>query len=313
MDKKKISIITPCYNEGNLLIDCCESIKKLFSNDLKDYNYEHIICDNSSKDTSQEILEKIANEDSNVKVIFNKNNYGSQRSIYNSLKFATGDAIVLYFPVDLQEPVNLIIDFVKNWEKGYDIVYGYIKKRNESLIMKSVRKFFYFLLNFSSNKNIPKNVSNYQLVDKSILKEMLNIDDKTPFVRVLSFSISDNHFGIGYEWQKRKSGKSKEFFNNLIGTAINGLISVGSPFRLILYVGLFISITAILVSIYSFIHLLFFRPNIDKGIPMLIVSLYFFSGVQLFVLGCIGEYLASINNQVRFKDKVVIKKTINFK
>ena len=313
MKKKKISIISPCYNEEGSIIECYESIKELFEKDLNNYDYEHIICDNSSTDNSQQILTKIAKNDSNVKVIMNQNNYGSQKSIFNSLKYAEGDAVVLYMPIDLQEPPKLIVDFVKYWEEGFDIVYGYIKDREQSFLMKMVIKFYYFLLNILSTTKIPKYISNFQLVDNKIAKEMLNVDDKTPFVRVLAFSISDNHHGIGYTWRKRKVGKSKEYFNSLFSQAVNGLISVSSPFRIVLYMGVMIAFLSIIFSIFNMVQLFFFRPEIPRGIPLLIVSVFFLSGIQLFVLGFIGEYLTSINNQVRFKDKVVVKKTINIK
>ena len=140
---------------------------------------------------------------------------------------------------------------------------------------------------------------------------MLNVDDKTPFVRILPFAISDNYYGFGYTWKKRLKGKSHEPYSSMFSTAINALISVSSPFRIVLYFGVLVAFFSIMFSLFSFIQLYFFRPDVGRGIPLIIISVFFLSGVQLFVLGFIGEYLTSINNQVRFKDKVVVKKTIN--
>tara|TARA_B100001964_G_scaffold244029_1_gene323940 strand:+ start:189 stop:1142 length:954 start_codon:yes stop_codon:yes gene_type:complete len=311
--KKIISIISPCYNESTGIYECHNEIKKIFSKELIDYGYEHIFCDNSSKDDSKKILREISKKDKNVKVIFNASNFGSQKSIWNSLKYTSGDAVVLFFPVDLQDPPELIIKFVRNWENGYDFVYGTRDKRQELFVMRFARKVFYKLINIGSNNKIPMNISDYQLIDKRLLKEILGIEDKTPFIRTIPFFKTDNHKGISYEWKKRRVGKSKTFFSTAFDTAINGFFTVtNAPFRLILIIGMFLSMIAIFLAFYNFIYLFFYRPDISRGIPLLIVSLFFFSGVQLFVLGFLGEYLSSINTQLRNKDKVYVKETINF-
>ncbi|MAR60516.1 MAG: glycosyltransferase [Gammaproteobacteria bacterium] len=312
-NKKLISIISPCYNEGVAIYDCYEAIKKIFSEKLIDYSYEHIFCDNSSKDNSSKILRELAEKDKRVKIIFNGNNFGSQKSIWNSLKYTSGDAVIMFLPIDLQDPPELIIDFVKNWEKGFDFVYGTRDSRQESLTMRTTRKLFYKLINLGSSNKIPMNISDYQLVDKKIIKEMLDINDLTPFIRTIPFFKTDNHKKLSYEWKRRKIGKSKTLFGTLFDTAMNGLVSVtNAPFRLILVSGFILSVLSIFYAFYNFIYLFFFRPDIERGIPLLIVALFFFSGVQLLVMGFLGEYLSSIHNQVRNKDKVYVKETINF-
>ena len=311
--RKKISIISPCYNESHGIYKCHSAIKDLFSNKLNSYTYEHIFCDNSSSDDSKEILRKIAKEDKNAKIVFNASNYGSQKSIFNTLKYASGDAVILFLPIDLQDPPHLIDDFIKKWESGYDFVYGTRDKRSEFFIMKFIRKLFYSIIFFSSSGKVPKNISDFQLVDKKILKEMLNIDDKNPFIRTLAFLKTDNHIGISYEWRKRKHGKSKEFFRAITDIGINGFISVtNAPFRIVLYSGFLVSIFSILFAIFNIIQLYFFRPDVPRGIPIIIVSIFFLSGIQLLVLGYIGEYISSINNQVRNKNDVNVRETLNF-
>ena len=310
---KKISIISPCLNESQSLYKCHSAVKDLFSNELSSYKYEHIFSDNNSSDGSKEILRKIANEDKNAKIIFNTSNYGSQKSIFNSLKYASGDAVILFLPIDLQDPPHLIGEFIKKWESGYDLVYGTRDKRNEFFIMKLIRKLFYNIIFISSNRRVPKNISDFQLVDKKILKEMLNIDDKNPFIRTLAFLKTDNHIRISYEWKARKYGKSKEFFRALMDIGMNGFISVtNAPFRIVLYSGILVSIFSILYAIINIVNLFFFRPDIPRGIPTIIVSIFFLSGIQLLVLGFIGEYITSINNQVRSKNEVIVRETLNF-
>ena len=142
---KKISIITPCYNEEEGLIECTKKIKELFSNELKEYNYEHIICDNNSNLKTINILRKISLNDKNIKIILNAKNYGSVKSTFNGIKNSTGDAVLFFFPVDMQDPPEMIPKLVKKWEDGFDFVVGCREQREELFFMKSARKIFYLI------------------------------------------------------------------------------------------------------------------------------------------------------------------------
>ena len=232
---KKISIITPCYNEEEGLIICTKKINELFSNELKEYDYEHIICDNNSNEKTIAILRKISSENKNTKIIFNAKNYGSVKSTFNGIKNSTGDAVLLFFPVDMQDPPEKIPELVKKWENGFDFVVGCRNQRQEFIVMKTVRKLFYALLNKFSKNKIPLNVSDFQLVDRKIINKFILLKDNFPFTRTLAFEYSDNFDTVSYTWQKRIFGKSKEPLKDYINTAMNGLISVSdTPFRLIL-------------------------------------------------------------------------------
>ena len=149
---KKISIISPCYNEEENITYCCNSIKELFNNKLKDYDYEHIICDNNSNDYSLKILKKIASNDNKIKILVNAKNYGSVKSTFNGLKNSSGDAVVMFFPVDMQDPIELLPEFINKWEEGYDFVAGCRKEREEFILMRAVRKLFYKILMYVSSQ-----------------------------------------------------------------------------------------------------------------------------------------------------------------
>ena len=311
--KKLISIVTPCWNENIAIYECHNAIKKLFQNELKNYNYEHIFCDNCSKDDSEKILREISGKDKNVKVILNAKNFGEEKSTFNGIKNTSGDAVVLYFPADLQDPPELIVEFVKIWEKGVDFVYGQRDKRHESKLMTLIRKFFYKVIYFGSSNIIPDNVSDYQLADRKIVNEMLKVKDETPFLRSLGFFITDNHKGINYSMRKRKIGISKYNLSDLLELAVNGVISVSTaPFRIILYAGVLTSIVTLLICIYFIIDFILFDSQDPKGIPFLIVSLFFFSGLQLLLIGIVGEYLVAIHTQIRKKPFVFVREKINF-
>ncbi len=310
---KKISIITPCYNEKDALYECVKKINDLFQNELNNYHFEHIICDNNSNKETIDILRNIASKNPNVKVILNAKNYGSVKSTFNGIKNSTGDAVLLFYPVDMQDPPEKIPELVKNWQKGFDFVVGCRSQREEFFLMKQTRKFFYFILkNFSKNE-IPMNVSDFQLVDRKIVNQMVKLKDNFPFIRTLAFEYSDNYTTIEYTWKKREIGNSKEFFKDYISSAINGLISVSdAPFRFILMIGILVSIFSISYGLFSLFYNIFFQNDLDKGMPTLLISVLIFSGLQLLVLGFLGEYTSSMHNQIKKQIEVNEKEKINF-
>ena len=309
---KKISIISPCFNEDENLIELTNSVKDIFSK-LMNYDYEHIIADNNSNLDTKEILRNLAKNDRKVKVLFNSKNFGSQMSTFNALNYATGDAIVLFLPADLQDPPNLIPKFIEKWEEGFDVVYGTRDKREENFLMKQVRFTYYKIINKISLNSIPLNISDFQLIDKKILIEILKVKDNSPFIRSLPIYFTENVIGVSYEFKKRKSGESKELLKSLINTGIKGLIFASSaPFRLLIFFGFIISLFSIFYGLYSLINHLFFIDDIEKGVPLLLVSFFIFFGLNLFFLGFIGEYVTNIYNIILNKDRVLIKEKINF-
>lgn len=311
---KKISIITPCYNENKLgLIECCEKISKLFSEELKEYAYEHIICDNNSEEDTISALREISSKNKNIKIIINAKNYGSAKSVFNGIKNSSGDAVLLFFPVDMQDPAEKIPELVKKWENGFDFVVGCRDQREEFFIMKSIRKFFYIVLKKFSKNNIPLNVSDFQLVDRKIINKFIELKDNLPFIRTLAFEYSDNFDTINYTWKKRVHGKSKESLKDYIDSAMNGLVSVSdAPFRLIIIAGFIVSAFSLSYGIYALIYNLIFQTNLVQGLPTILISVLIFSGLQLLVLGFIGEYVTSVHSKIKKDIKVNEKEKINF-
>ena len=311
---KKISIITPCLNESKEgLVECCEKITKLFSEELKDYDYEHIICDNNSEKETIDTLREISLKNKKIKVIINAKNYGSAKSVFNGIKNSSGDAVILFFPVDMQDPPEKIPELVRKWEEGFDFVVGCRDQREEFFFMKMIRKFFYIILKKFSKNSIPLNVSDFQLVDRKIIDKFLELKDNLPFLRTLAFEYSDNFAIINYTWKKRIYGKSKESLKDYINSAMNGLVSVSdAPFRLIIIAGFILSAFSLTYGVYAFIYNLIFQTNLVKGLPTILISVLIFSGLQLLVLGFIGEYVTSLHNKIKKDIEVNEKEKINF-
>lgn len=311
---KKISVITPCFNEEDSIIECIKQIKKIFDQDLLNYELEHIFCDNGSSDNTVKILKQIAAKDRRIKIIVNSRNFGILKNTYNGVLNATGDAAILFMPVDLQDPPELIREFVKYWEKGYQIVYGMRTKRQEGFFYRNIRKVYYRLLSSCTYVEYPPDAGDYQLVDRVVLNAMKQIDDAQPFMRLMTFDCGFRSFGIPYTWQARKKGVSHNTLINMISQGLNGFVSFSSlPLRIALFFG---SILSCLSITYAFcvgvMAALGKTSTVGRGVPTVIVALFFFSGIQLLFAGILGEYILAIYNQVRRRPLVIEKERINF-
>lgn len=313
MLKKTISIISPCYNEEAGIVECYETIRTLFATELKNYELEYIFCDNCSTDRTVVLLKEIAAKDHRVKIIVNSRNFGILNNTYNGVRNATGDAVLLFMPVDLQDPPELIPQFVKHWESGYEIVYGIRAQREEGLAMSSARKAYYQLLSRITYLNYPPNVGDFQLVDKCVLNAMKQIDDAQPFMRLMTFECGFRSIGVSYTWRSRKHGFSRNSIARMFEQGLTGIVSFSTaPIRLALFFGIAISALSIFYAFAVLAMVLFGSTQAQNGIPTVIVAMFFFAGVQLFFLGVIGEYVLAIFNQVRRRPLVIERERVNF-
>ena len=289
-------------------------MRALFHEKLPGYSYEHIFCDNSSTDRTVAILKEIAAQDKNVKVIVNARNFGPFRSTFNALLSTKGDAVLVMLAVDLQDPPELIVDFIQRWQEGYEVVYGIRKKRQESFVMSSVRKFYYRLVDRFSDIHIPPNVGEFQLIDRIVVEALRKFDDHYPYIRGMIASCGFKSMGIEYTWQSRKKSVSKNRFYHLIDQGLNGLISFANiPLRLCMLIGFLLSFMSIGYAVVQLtINVIWFRKIAMPGMATLIVALFFFMGIQLFYLGVLGEYIGSIHSQTRKKPLVIERERVNF-
>ncbi len=310
---KKISIVTPCYNEEDSIVDCVEAVRKVFKESLN-YELEHIFCDNCSTDKTVKILKQLAATDLRIKIIVNSRNFGILKNTYNGVLNSTGDAVLLFMPVDLQDSPELLPEFIKKWEEGYEIVYGLRAKREEGFFIRNTRKIYYRILSKLTYVDYPPDAGDFQLVDRVVINAMKQIDDAQPFMRLMTFDCGFRSFGISYTWRARKNGISRNNLMHMFNQGINGIISFSNaPLRFALALGVAISSLSILYSFYIVIANLFgWLPKTAQGVPTIIVALFFFGGVQLFFIGVLGEYILAIYNQVRRKPLVIEREKINF-
>ncbi|MFB6451682.1 glycosyltransferase family 2 protein [Bradyrhizobium tunisiense] len=311
---KTISVVTPCFNEELNVRDCYEAVRRVFDEKLQGYRREHIFCDNASDDRTVEILRGIAATDPSVRIIVNARNFGPLRNTFNGVMASGGDAVLLFLPADLQDPPELLPEFVKLWEAGNEIVYGIRAVREEGRLMRGVRNAYYRLLTRFSEIKLPPGVGDFQLVDRGVVERMRQVRDGYPFMRMMTFECGGRAVGVPYTWRARKKGLSKNRAAALIDQGLNGLVSFTSaPLRFGLYAGFALSFVSIAYALINLLlGLILYQRLADPGVLTLIVAMFFFGGVQLFFMGMIGEYVLAIYGQVREKPVVFERERVNF-
>ncbi len=307
---KKISIVTPTFNEE----DNIEKLSKCISDEMKklNYDYEHIIIDNSSEDKTIPIIKKIAEKDKKVKIIINARNFGHVRSPFHGILQSSGDATIL-LNSDFQEPPELISDYIKEWEKGFKIVLGQRSASDTNPVTDLGRSFFYKFIKKISEVPLMERTSGTGLFDKEIINQLKKISDPYPYFRGLLSEISSDIKLVKFHQSKRKGGKTKNNFYTLYDTAVLGIIKHSKvPLRLITFIGFFASIVSILIAITFLFYKLLFWESFEVGIAPLIIGLFSVASIQIFLLGFIGEYVMQILTHSRNLPLVVEKERINF-
>ena len=312
--KKLISVVTPCYNEVSTARDCYETVRGIFTRELPEYDYEHIFCDNASTDGTPEVLRQLAAEDPRVKVILNSRNFGGNRSTFNGIMRTSGDAVFVFVPADMQDPPELIPEFVHKWEQGFKVVYGIRKKRQESFLLVCAKKLYYRVVSRVADVKILPDVGDFQLVDRAVVEALRKFDDCNPYLRGMIPQCGFRSTGVAYTWRARKKGFSKSNLAHYIDVGLNGLLSFTKlPMRACMFCGITVAVLSMLYAVISLVVGLLSRSQTaPPGVPTLIVALFFFSGLQLFFMGVLGEYIAAIFSQVRKQPLVVERETINF-
>ncbi|HEY4797588.1 MAG TPA: glycosyltransferase family 2 protein [Bacteroidia bacterium] len=311
MEKKLISVVTPCYNEEGNVEELYKQVKAVFDAQST-YRYEHIFIDNCSKDRTVTILREIAKQDKNVKVILNARNFGYIRSPYYALLQAQGDAVVM-MACDLQDPPPMIKDFIAKWEEGYKMVFGIKTQSEESFFVFQLRKLYYRMVNKLSDTELIKNFTGFGLYDQQVISILRKIDDPYPYFRGLVCDIGFDKALIEFKQPNRKRGISASNFYALYDLAMVGITKQSKvPLRLATMIGIAASFFSFLVAVAYFIYKLIFWNSFSLGTAPMVIGVFFFSAVQLFFIGVIGEYVGSIHTQVLKRPLVVEKERINF-
>ena len=307
-----LTIITPCFNEEGNVLELYRQVKAAMET-LPGYDYDHLFIDNASTDGTVAILRELAAADKRVKVIVNTRNFGHNRSPYYAFLQARGDA-VMSCVADLQEPPELIPQFVHKWETGYKVVIGVKQGDMESWPMARMRKLYYSLVSrLSSEVELVHNFTGFGLYDREVVEQFRATDEQYPYFRGLIADFGYERAVITYVQPARTQGSSKNNFFTLYDIAMLGITNHSKvPLRLAAMAGFVIGMLSLIVALAYLVFKIIFWNQLQLGLAPLLIGIYFFGAVQLFCLGLVGEYIGSIHTQVHKRPLVVEKERINF-
>jgi polyisoprenyl-phosphate glycosyltransferase len=310
-ERKLISVVTACFNEEDNIQAVYTQVRQVFEQ-FPQYQYEHIFIDNASADRTVPILKEIASRDPNVKIIVNARNFGHIRSPFHGLIQATGDAVISIV-ADLQDPPELIAEFLKKWEQGYKMVLGIKKGSEEAKPMFAVRKLYYKIVSSLAEVELIKDFTGFGLYDQKVIQILRDVDDPYPYFRGLICDIGFEKAMVEYVQPLRKCGITKNNFYALYDMAMLGMTNHSKvPLRFATMLGFAMSILSLLFGLSYLAYKLIFWERFSVGIAPLVIGLFFFGSVQLFFLGIVGEYVGAIHTQVLRRPLVIEKERVNF-
>ncbi|QGJ70090.1 Glycosyl transferase involved in cell wall bisynthesis [Planctomycetales bacterium 10988] len=308
----KLSIVVPVLNEQANIEPLYHAVTEVMGALADQYTFELLFTDNHSSDQTLDKIKALAANDQRVRAIRFSRNVGFQRSILVGYLSATGDA-VLQLDCDLQDPPELIPDFLRYWEQGYRVVYGVrVKRGSEAWWLTMARKTFYRLVNLLSEDPIPLDAGDFRLVDRRVIEELRQIDDLQPYLRGMIATLGFRQLAVEYERRDRNQGESKFSFSDLLSLALDGILSQSVlPLRFSSYGGLCLSAAAFLLGIWYLLSRFFFGHQWPAGWATLVFLNLFSLGMNAFMFGIVGEYLGRIYKQVKHRPLAIIEEEVN--
>lgn len=307
---KKISIMTPCYNEEENIAEVVSRVRKVMSE--LNYSYEHILIDNRSTDKTWDKIKEECSKDEHVKGILNVRNFGPLRNAVYGLFQTTGDCAIS-LAADLQDPPELIPTLISEWEKGYKVVLGQKDMSEEGKLMYRLRVIYYSIIAHFSDTKQYKQTTGWGLYDASVLKVMKQLNEPEPSLRHIVAELGYEVSLVKYCQPKRQHGKSSYNFKSYIEYAFQTLISTSqAPLKLAVVWGFTISFLSFLMGIFYFVWKLMDWWRFDTGQAPMLIGLFFIGGVLLMFIGIIGEYIGEIFKRSRNFPLVIEQERIGF-
>jgi glycosyltransferase involved in cell wall biosynthesis len=304
------SLVIPAYNEEAVIEELASRLTRVM--DALDGDVEAILVDDGSHDRTYELMRKAALVDARFRLVRLSRNFGHQVAITAGLDLAAGDAVIM-LDADLQDPPEVILDLAAQWRAGYDVVYAVREAREgETRIRRAVASAFYRALNRISEVEIPVDVGDFRLVDRRALEVYSNMRESNRYVRGMFSWIGLRQTGVRYRRHERFAGTTKYPFMRLLRLGSSGVTSFSAaPLRVALNLGFIVSAASFLVGIFAFIAKLTDAFAVP-GWASIVVATTFIGGVQLIILGVIGEYIADIHAEVKQRPLYVVSELENF-
>ncbi len=299
---KSISILIPAYNEAENVRQVYEAVTRVMRTLGDRYAYEILFTDNHSTDATPEILREIATGDPRVRVVRFSKNFGLQQSLFAAYALCSGDAAI-QLDCDLQDPPELIPDFLGAWERGHQVVYGIRRTRKEGQLLTRARKVFYKLLSRLGSDDLPLDAGEFRLVDRVLIREVIRFAEYSPFLRTSIAWMGFRQIGIPYDRAERAAGRSKFPLAGLISFALDGIVAHSvAPLRLATLAGLALGVVTAGATAFRLL---------GGGPDAVVLLLLFATSLNALLLGLIGEYLGRLYSQSRGRPIAIIESTIN--
>lgn len=308
--KPDVSLIVSMYNEEESLKAFFEEIEKVMRK-IPEYSYEIVCIDDGSTDKTYSMLCQYAKKDKRIKVIKFSRNFGKEYGMMAGLKLCKG-AAAIPMDVDLQDPPELIIKFIRKWKEGYDMVYGIRSDRQSDTFLKRMTaKLFYKIYNLMTRSPIPYNAGDYRLIDRKVIDAILSLRERNIFMKGVFGWTGFKSTGIKYTRQKRYAGRSKWNYWKLWNFALDGITaSTTFPLRVWTYLGTLLSVTGMIYAAYIIIRTIINGIDVP-GYASLLVFILVLGGIQMIILGILGEYIGRIFIEVKNRPLYIIDEKVN--
>ena len=306
--REHVTLVIPVLNEEAGLGSLAEHLNRTL--DGRDFSWSVLFVDDGSQDGTLEKIRQLNAADPRFASISFSRNFGQNIAIAAGLRYARGDAVVV-MDSDLQHPPEMIPEFVARWREGYKIVFGQRETRIADSFLRNIySRIFHSVFRRIASTRLPVGVADFLLLDRQAVDAINRLDEKTRFSKGLYAWVGFRSTVVPFNAGERTTGESKWSFVKLAQFAVDGFVSFSTvPLKVWSYVGVVISLGAIVYATYFIIRTIFFSTDVP-GFPSLIVSIMFFSGIQLITLGVIGEYLARMYEEVKARPLFVIAEEI---
>lgn len=306
-----VSVVVPCFNEEAVLPEAHRHLTSALAQ-VPDIDFEIIYVDDGSGDATWSLLREIQRADHRVRVLALSRNFGQQAAITAGLQHARGNALVV-IDADLQDPPEVILEMVERWRKGVDVAYGVrIERKSESAFKRWTSRFFHHLMARISDVTMPVNISDFRLMDRRIVDILLTMPERDRFMRGMVAWVGFRQEPVPFRQQARLAGETRWPLKNMLSLAVDGIVSFSfMPLRLATWVGFVVSGLALSGIVYA----VFVRLSTNawvSGLATVSIAVLFLGGVQLILIGVLGEYLGRIYGEVKRRPLYLVRERLGF-
>lgn len=303
--KKLISLVIVCYNEEENIIPCQRALTEI-TRSQKNYTFEFVYTDNGSSDDTRKMIKKIAEKDARVTGVFLSRNFGPESSIQAGLDHAKGDAVIIY-EGDMQDPPEVIADFIRQWEAGYDVVVGVRTKIEDKPMMTFIRSVYYKVFHHVANIYIPVNAGLYSLLSRKIVDAIHSLPEKYRFFRGLRSWVGFKTTYVSYQRRKRERGKSSYSLWGYLSHAERSFFGFSYlQLTVIVYAGLALVALSFLALLITLTLFLIYRVP-PSGISLVLIAIIFFGGIELMAISIIGKYIQVIVEETKARPVYIVE------